>query len=89
MTLIMTYTVKMAATSDGGWCGWCEYDIVQVAVHLISASTCQKYCRSSKFPASVPDFVSSFKQDDRLLQHVGSRIKSNAAELAWRFGLMR
>lgn len=50
-----------------------DHDIVQVAVRLISASTCQRCCRSSKFSAFVPAFVSSFKQTDvdgRLLLHV-------------------
>ena len=82
-----------AMENDRGWCRTvADHDIVQVAVRLISASICQRCCRSSKFPASVPAFVSSVKQTDvdgRLLLRVWSRIESTIAGPAWRVGLMR
>lgn len=54
MILPMTYTAKKRShkpckTTVAGRRAVADYDIVQVAVRLISASTCQKYCRSSKF----------------------------------------
>jgi hypothetical protein len=72
--------------NDSGWCGAvADHDITIWRCILISASTCQRYCRSSNFSASVPDFISSFKQDRRLLQHVGSLRESKSAESAWSY----